>query len=84
MAEIEDDFMSVLDLVEQTAEQIKPAADESANFWKMYGTRYHGYVDRQVSSDLHSYDEHINFLVNWSTNRWEYMKNFISSYQKGE
>ena len=80
MAELEDDFAGTLSALEEKAAALKPAADENALFWKMYGTRYHGYVDKQVSSALQSYDEHIDFLKNWTTNRWQYMKDFIAAY----
>ena len=81
MAELDDDFEATIKAVYAQAEILKPYADENANFWHMYGSRYHGYVDKQVSSYLYSYEEHINFLANWSTERWQIMKDFISTYE---
>ena len=84
MAELESDFDATLKAVDGKAEEIRAGADENALFWNMYGTRYHGYVDRQVSSELKSYEEHISFIKDWSTNRWSYMKSFIEGYGKDE
>ena len=66
--------------LDQKAAELEPAMDENATFWKMYGNRYHPYVDKQVSSALNSYDEHIDFLKSWTASRWQYMINFLSSY----
>lgn len=80
MAELDDDFEATIGALRAQAEVLRPYADENAAFWNMYGTRYHDYVDKQVSSRLYSYDEHIDFLVNWTTARWQIMKDFISTY----
>ena len=81
MAELEGAFEETLNAVYAKAAVLKPYADQNAYFWNMYGNRYHGYVDKQVSSYLYNYDEHVDFLVNWSTVRWQNMKDFIASHQ---
>ena len=80
MADLDDDFDATLKEIRNKGNELESSADLNANFWDMYGSRFHGYVSSQVSSELNSYDEHIDFLVSWSENRWEYMRSFISSY----
>ncbi|MBP3320945.1 MAG: CotH kinase family protein [Clostridia bacterium] len=80
MNELEGSFEETIAALESKATELKPAADENALFWEMYGKRYHPYVDKQVSSELNSYEEHIDFLKTWTINRWQYMKEFIAAY----
>jgi hypothetical protein len=81
MAELDGAFEETINAVYAKAQVLKPYADENAYFWDMYGNHYHGYVDRQVSSYLYSYDEHVSFLADWSTQRWQNMKDFIKTHQ---
>ncbi len=84
MAELDDDFTATMTTLGTTAEMLKADADKNALFWKMYGTKYHPYLENQVSKDLNSYEEHIDFLKTWSTERWQIMKDYIGSYGSDE
>ncbi len=80
MTELDDEFKDTLSAVRNKADELESSADQNAIFWNMYGNRFHGYVSSSVSFDLNSYDEHIDFLINWASARWDIMKNFFSTY----
>lgn len=80
MSELDDDFAATLKEVKNKANHLESSADKNAFFWNMYGNRFHGYVSNDASYNLQNYDEHIDFIVNWSTSRWNYMKDFLSTY----
>ncbi|MBQ9467576.1 MAG: Ig-like domain-containing protein [Clostridia bacterium] len=50
--------------------EIEYAADTNAYFWNLYGEDFHPYVSYQVSGDLYSYKEHVDFIVSWVNDRW--------------
>lgn len=80
MTELDDDFKDTLAAVRNKANELESSADKNAVFWNMYGNKFHGYVSSSVSLELYSYDEHINFLINWASIRWDIMKTFFSTY----
>lgn len=82
MNELDGDFKATLDAVKAKADELESSADKNAIFWDMYGNNYHRYVSSSVSSDLKTYDEHIDYLINWSEARWKVMKDFLSTYGK--
>ncbi len=65
--------------IRNKAEGMYSEADRNATFWDMYGNNFHVYVSGQVSSNLHSYAEHIDFILLWMEYRWEWMKNDLES-----
>ena len=79
MVELDPAFKQTMQAVRDQAAILEDAADQNAEFWDMYGNKYHNYVSSQVSSYLYSYDEHIDFLVDWSETRWETMKELLQS-----
>ena len=80
MKELDDVLTETLQAVRDKAKEIEGAADANAYFWNMYGRSFHAYVSSQVSRYLDSYEEHIDFLVDWTVERWENMKTHISEY----
>ncbi len=79
MNELEDEFKDTLKAVKDKADELETSADKNANFWKMYGSKYHPYVSSNVSSQLNSYDEHIDYIVNWTECRWDVMIEFLKT-----
>ena len=63
-------FLQAIRDMEHKAQEIRAAADYSNNYWKVYGNQYHKYIAFQVSKNLHSYEDHINFIENWLLARW--------------
>lgn len=64
-------------LVEETWEYVKslqpilePAADQNDRLWNVYGEKFSIYPSNQVSVKLKNYEEHVDFLINWTTERW--------------
>ncbi|MBP3321631.1 MAG: CotH kinase family protein [Clostridia bacterium] len=70
MEEIQPAFEATMEAIKAYGESLEGAADMNAMHWDMYGNNFHQYVSSQVSSRLYSYPEHIEFLVEWSTERW--------------
>ena len=77
MTALDAAFEETMSTVRSTGEILEPAADKNALFWNMYGNHYHGYVSSNVSSRLHSYDEHVDYLVSWSEERWAILKDLL-------
>lgn len=59
-------------------EMLADAADRNDRRWGIYGQKFHSYVAGQVSSYLHSYDEHIDFLCDWIDERYAWMVDEIA------
>ena len=74
MAELDSSFNTMLAELDAKKTELGAAADKNAYFWNMYGRQYHGYVSAQVSTNLTTYTEHIDFLINWTTGRWSNLK----------
>lgn len=79
MNELSKDFTQTLEDVRNKSAELEGAADANAFLWDLYGTYFHPYVSGQVSGHLYSYKEHIDFLVNWSKERWENMLQALDS-----
>ncbi|MBQ3508340.1 MAG: CotH kinase family protein [Clostridia bacterium] len=67
-------------LVEETLKAVKDmqatlesAADQNDTLWNVYGEKFSIYPSNQVSVKLKSYEEHVDFLINWVETRWERM-----------
>ena len=65
-------------LVEETLREIKRMqavleedADKNDELWNVYGEKYSIYPSDQVSVKLKSYEEHVDFLIEWTEERWE-------------
>ncbi len=80
MEELDTAFKDTLQAVRTKGAELKLDADKSNLFWETYGTNYHQYVSSQVSSKLYSYEEHIDFLVNWAEERWSNLYEIIKNY----
>ncbi len=59
--------------IRNKAEEIYIAADRNCTLWNLYGNHFHSYVSSNVSSNLYSYDEHIDYLIDWMESRWQWM-----------
>ena len=70
MEELESALEKTLEDVRTKADELEYAADANAYFWDLYGENFPPYVSGQVSGYLSSYEEHIDFLVNWTIDRW--------------
>lgn len=71
-------------LVEETWKYVKslqpilePAADQNDRLWNVYGEKFSIYPSNQVSVKLKSYEEHVNFLISWTTERWDRLQKEI-------
>ncbi len=76
-------------LVEQTLEDVKamqavlePAANQNDTRWNIYGEKFSIYPSDQVSVKLKSYEEHVDFLINWTETRWEKLEKEIEKRTK--
>ncbi len=49
---------------------LEPAADQNDALWNVYGEKFSIYPSNQVSVKLKSYEEHVDFLINWVETRW--------------
>ncbi len=56
--------------VKEMREVLEPAANQNDALWNVYGEKFSIYPSNQVSVKLKSYEEHINFLINWAEDRW--------------
>lgn len=56
------------------------AADKNDELWNVYGRNYHGYVSSQCSRDCESYGDHIAFLQDWATDRWQALQDELVYY----
>ena len=73
-------------LVEETLTEVRrmavilePAADQNDLRWNLYGEKFSVYPANQVSVDRISYDDHVDFLVEWADVR---LKNLIKAVRK--
>ena len=78
MNELQSAFKKTLEAVKKKGTELSVDADISAYFWNLYGEKYHPYVSHQVSAALYSYAEHLEFLVNWATDRWMFMTEYFA------
>ncbi len=77
MAELEGAFRETMNEVAKTAEELRKSTDKNCNFWNIYGNRYHSYISREASLHLQNYDDHINYLIDWTNARWEILKELL-------
>ena len=76
-------------LVEKTLQDVKamqavlePAADQNDTLWNIYGEKFSIYPSNQVTVKLKSYEEHVDFLINWTETRWEKLEKEIEKRAK--
>ena len=76
-------------LVEQTLQHVKsmqvilePAADQNDRLWNVYGEKFSIYPSPLVSVKLKNYEEHVDFLIKWTTERWGKLENEIQKRTK--
>ncbi|MBQ9467638.1 MAG: CotH kinase family protein [Clostridia bacterium] len=77
MSDLLDELEDTVNTVRATGAFLKEDADRNAEFWNMYGTHFHAYVSGDVSRDLTTYDEHIDFIANWTYERWRKLYNCL-------
>ena len=73
MTALQPAFDELLTWLNEMGVELEGAADMNAIHWDMYGNNFHQYVSGQASSYLYSYPEHIEFLAEWTFNRWDMM-----------
>ena len=61
---------------------LETAADQNDRLWNVYGEKFSIYPSDQVSVKLKSYEEHVNFLVNWAETRWEKLEKEVEKRTK--
>jgi uncharacterized protein YjdB len=80
MDELRPHFEATIKAIETLGVDLEGAADMNANHWDMYGNKFHSYVSSGVSSNLYSYQEHIEFLVEWTTERYDNLYDTLINY----
>lgn len=73
-------FRTVISNVQKMGSFLTSAADKNNQQWNVYGNHYHSYVSWQVSANLRSYAEHINYLVNFASQRWDIILRCVRNY----
>lgn len=75
--------------VDKTLEEIRSmmpvlreAADANDERWNVYGEKFSIYPADQVSVKLKSYEEHVEFLVNWVDTRWDKLLDAVEKLTK--
>ncbi len=63
---------------------LRPLMDRNDARWHIYGRHYADYVADAVSRDLHSFDEHADYLANWIEQRTEILRDELAVYVSGE
>ncbi|MBQ9151883.1 MAG: CotH kinase family protein [Clostridia bacterium] len=71
MEEIEPLVQETIEEVKRMQAVLEEAADQNDERWNVYGEKFHVYPSDQVSVKLKSYEEHVDFLINWTEERWE-------------
>lgn len=71
MEEIEPLVGQTLLAVKSMMPILEEAADQNHDRWNLYGVKFSVYPADQVSVNLHSYEEHVEFLVSWVEKRWD-------------
>ena len=76
-------------LVEKTLQHVKsmqailePAADQNDRLWNVYGEKFSIYPSPLVSVKLKNYEEHVDFLIKWTTERWKKLEDEIQKRTK--
>lgn len=70
MEEIGPLLTETLQEMERMKDILEPAADLNHELWSVYGEKFSIYPADQVSVKLKSYEEHVDFLINWTEERW--------------
>ncbi len=71
MEQVKPMLNKTLEELAQMIPKLKNAADRNDERWHIYGEKYSIYPSDQVSVELESYAEHVEFLINWTKKRWE-------------
>ena len=71
MEEIESLVGQTLLAVKGMMPILEDAADQNHDRWNLYGVKFSIYPSDLVSVNLHSYEEHVDFLVSWVEKRWD-------------
>ena len=77
MAEVQPLVESTLDAVEAMMLYLEEAADANHLRWNLYGQKFSVYPSDQVSVNLHSYEEHVEFLTSWVEKRWNKLEKTV-------
>jgi hypothetical protein len=56
---------------------LAPASDRNHERWGIYGQKYAPYVTDKASVEPHSFDEHVDYLLQWTDKRWRRMEQAI-------
>jgi hypothetical protein len=71
MEEIEPLIGQTLLAVQCMMPVLEETANQNHDRWNLYGVKFSIYPADQVSVNLHTYEEHVDFLVSWVEKRWE-------------
>ncbi len=77
LEELSPALEEVLSVIEEKGEYLTADADLNAGRWDLYGRDYHQYIAPQASSELHSYADHMEYLIEWTKTRWEDMRELL-------
>ena len=77
-----EELAQTMKTVKSTGDFLEPAADKNALFWNMYGNHYHGYVSSNVSTKLHSYDEHVDYYTAMASQKALSLNEFVKEVMR--
>lgn len=73
MYEVSDMIETAAKSSRMIAEILSEAMDHTNARWDIFGKKYHWFPYDAVSVKLRSYEEHVNFLLDWIDTRWNWM-----------
>ncbi len=82
MKEIEPLVRETLKEVKRMQSVLEAAADQNDELWNVYGEKFSIYPSNQVSVKLKSYEEHVDFLINWADTRWDKLEKEVKNRTK--
>lgn len=82
LKEIQNDVFHLMNETVAIGEKLTAASDKNDEKWNVYGEHYHKYVSYETSEYLECYEDHILYLNNWMSRRWENINGIIEMYIK--
>ena len=73
MNDLSDELEALFVAMRKKGDEIRPGADENADYWGLYGSFVHQYVSWDVSYRLNDFDEHLDFIEDWIRERWAWL-----------
>ena len=77
MTELEPYMEALPQRLRDLSPLLAPASDRNHERWGIYGRNYAPYVTEKASAALDSFDEHLDYLLQWTDKRWRRMEQAI-------